>query len=65
MAFGNHVDKLLVKEGEVVVARFVRALLEGVLKLEVGPGRRGHYDWRATVLVEGQQAAGRVMNVVR
>ena len=65
MPFGDHVNKLLLKEGNMVVTGFMWAPMERTLDLLTSPGRGGKLDWRASVLVESQQTTGRVLNMVQ
>ncbi len=48
----------------MLVARPVRAPVEGTQHLVFGPGGRGELDGRAVVLVEVQQMAGRMAYIV-
>ena len=63
LTFVDHVNELFVEEVQMFVAGFVRAPTEGALNLMTSPGRRGELDGRAAMLVEVQQAAGRVEHI--
>ena len=47
----------------MIMARFMRAPVEGVHDVLTSPGWRGELDRRAAVLVELQQTMGRVANI--
>jgi hypothetical protein len=59
----DHVKELFMEEVQMFVAGFVRAPTEGALNLMMSPGRCGELDRRAAMLVEVQQAAGRVEHI--
>jgi hypothetical protein len=63
LPLGNHVSEFFLKEGDMVLAGFMRAAMEGVHDLLTSPGRGSKLDRRASVLVELQQTTGRVMNM--
>jgi len=63
LTFVDHVNELFMEEVQMFVAGFVRAPTEGALNLMTSPGRRGELDGRAAMLVEVQQAAGRVEHI--
>ncbi len=64
LTLGDHIDEFFVEEGQVVVARFMRAPEEGALNMVTSPRRRGEPDGRAVVFIKRQQAARRVVYIV-
>ena len=59
-----HVEELVMKEGKMVLARFVRAPKKGALDLSRRPRRCGKPDRRAARFVQAKKAAGRVRKVM-
>ncbi len=64
MSFIDHVDELLFKELNMFVTGLVGAALDGYIALRGSPRWCGESDGYAPVLVQHQEAPGRVINVV-